>query len=478
MGQKTNVPVPNPFQNEGAVQGESVQARPAPGGRVFLARVTDGLVTLSVLVLFAKLIRPSLGISFLPGLSHIVFVALMTGAASFWAGLLLPWTPGHRAWSLESQDHGDRGHHLRWIGQPTLGSLLRGTFTTVFVLFATFLTLDQVLLSSPAMRRADTISVLPFAPAEQDRSWVSLPFFFASGAWPRTFLGQPVFYELPYEKGLPKKFLGRVIARWSAPEVTLTLEGPKTRTDATVAAIYDCLRNPIQSWECLRIRQDTLGVHFEAMGIRQALSWKLQWFDVNNPHLDPQESPRGFMIEATHPGGTSEQRWVLLNALSAQQALVLRYPTGSDGAQAELLLSRTIGSLRVFSDLGPGRGLANERLLETELRALEGEDDPIRYASKVAGIQAVLVSKLSVDPRSFDACYHLAGTALMLFNYSRSLRVRSTQILSGPLALMLQDWSAVSKPLVQSAYQYGMDIGSEPSRIKRLESIWAESRRN
>src|SRR5262249_4353881 len=137
--------------------------------------------------------------------------------------------------------------------------------------------------------------------------WSVEPFFYSLGAWPKEFMGRPVHYAVPYEKGPPTRFLGHVSARWDAPEIKVTFEGPKTPDSGEInrAVIHSCLVPSEFSggprpgmFECARIRGKTLKRHIEEVDAFSPSNWVLRWFRVENPAIDPRERAQGVFLGA------------------------------------------------------------------------------------------------------------------------------------------------------------------------------------
>jgi hypothetical protein len=330
--------------------------------------------------------------------------------------------------------------------------------------------------------------------------WEVLPFYYSLGAWPRNYGGKPVFYSLPYEKGPPKLFAGHIIARWDSPAVRVTFEGPKTpqagsHGERTARAeIRQCLVGAEKSWSCLKIREITLMRPLEEMQKQLAgeaggntalkMQWKLRWFVVRNAAIAPADQAQGIYISAQDEAhGRGQERYILVTENGTHQAVILDYPLPSAAdtpesptTRAAELARSTFGnavrSLRAADDLAPGRAWIDRQLQAIQLKGMGINMDPNAKSdlnpesvARLSAVQASLLAKISVEPGSFEAYYHLGGTALLLSRYARQ---------AGQGAL---ETGAVAKPLIASAYSFAQDLAPKDPRTTQLQGFWLESKK-
>lgn len=397
----------------------------------------------------------------------------LTGGALAVCGFVALWAAQE---ALFGATFGQRIWGLGRSGAPLFSALERrrkagvatATLLTLGLAGGASAGLSILLLRHPVLARSEPWKLdARFPSANEARDWLVSPYYYAIGAWPRRFGGQPVMHALPYEKGPPAQFIGRVVARWELPSVRTTFEGPKTPEPAPAP---DRLRSCLErGWErtigtdCLSIREGSLGRHVREMRRVSPSRWELRWFEVKNPAIPPDERPRGFYL-AARGEARSEERFVLVNARGTQQAFILERPSYGDAAErATLAFERAIRSQRVAPTLDAGRAWVDRELESTRLSELVSIRDPDEFASRMSDLLSLLVSKASVDPRGVAAYFHLAGSALLLARRGASDR--------------RPEWGAVARPLVLAAWRYAQDVAPSDPRTAQLEQLWLEARK-
>lgn len=345
------------------------------------------------------------------------------------------------------------------------GGTLRAISLTFLIFTGAVWVADHTVAKHPIFEKAQALELEPFLPT--DSSWTIRPYFYSIGAWPKTFSGHPVLFALPYEKGPPTRFIGRIIARWEMPDIRLTVEGPKTPIRFKNSREFqECLTSilPFQSFHCLHQRATFLQRHIEEIQAHvHPQKWQLQWFEVNNPALPTDERPRGVRLSGIG-SSRAQDRFILINYEGAQQAFILDRPLSSQGDLALVTIEQAIRSQRVSSGLLPGRAWADKELGSIQLDELNSlQNDPARLLARIADIQGLLLAKVSVDPKSYDAFYHLAGVASILAK--NAARHGNTE------------WGAAAKPMFQNALHYVQDINPNEKRTELLENLWLDIRK-
>ena len=320
------------------------------------------------------------------------------------------------------------------------------------------------LKNHPAWSEAEPLRIEPSFPgASEQNQWIVAPFFYAIAAWPRVFSGQPVLYSVPYEKGPPHQFLGHIIGRWELPETKLILEGPWS---PPLRPKPDLLQKCLSStwwWHaktCLPVRTESLRKHVEEMAEIHPDRWKLNWFEVDNPTTPPEQRARGLRIEA-HSDTRAEIRYVLVNPNGVQQAIALHYVPGHHDELAINQFEKIIQSLRIGDEIFSGRAWADHELERVKLDEMRKAGiNSAEFLTRFAEIQTLLLSKLSVDPKSYDAFFHLGGTAVLLAQFARKNKDA--------------ELSAAAKPLVRNAFRYAQDLAPNDPRTAQLEALWLQ----
>ncbi len=454
------------------IRGHTQIFRPAP----LLFRVLAMVIDLQLLLALTSLLIWSAGIApywdarwLGPILALFVFVQIAQL-------LMFSGTWGQRLLGLRRLDPLSRAKpdsFSRWLRsglfqRETLngGTLAQSFFFATLTIALGVGSAHLTIRRHPAWSEAGFRSLEPsFPTAAEQRDWIVAPFFYAIGAWPRVFAGQPVLYSLPYEKGPPKHFVGHIVARWEMPETRLSLEGPWSPPERPEPSLVrDCLT---EGWisrlkTCLSVRTQTLRKHLEEMSALRPTHWRLEWFEVESPSIPPEERARGFLIEASN-ATHAQARYVLVNAKGVQQAIVLDSAPGrTRSAQARELLDRTIRSLRVGLEIFPGRAWADRELEGIRIAELSKPGRAEEFLSRYAEVQTLLLSKVSVDPKSFDAFFHLGGTAILLSRFAKKNRD--------------PELSAIAKPLLRNAFRYAQDLAPNDPRTAQLETLWLEVR--
>jgi hypothetical protein len=320
---------------------------------------------------------------------------------------------------------------------------------------------DFTWFSNPVLARAAVWELEPWAPPAGDTNWNVQPFFYSLGVWPRSYHEQPILFELPYEKGPPKQFVGHVVARWEMPDVKVTLEGPRTPVEVDVTRLRSCLTSlwyaSSSPLKCLSIRDAVLLRHVrEIRKATDATRWELKWFEIKNPGLPPDESPIGIHVSGVGPR-RAQDRFILINPRSTEQAFILDRPLGPAGDSAREVFEQAVRSQRIFTELNAGRAWIDRKLSSTRIDDLKSLQDMPTFVARIAELHALLLSKISVSPQSYDAYFHLGGTALLLARHAAQ-KGRT-------------EWTALAKPLVNSAWKYAKDVGPDDPRTVELHNM-------
>lgn len=331
----------------------------------------------------------------------------------------------------------------------------------------------------PLTRSVRSMEIPRFSVSESSNptEWKTLPFYYALTPLPTRFEGDPVLFALPYQKGPPKDFLGKLIARWKIPDVRLVIEGPKTpERTATQEELRHCLLSGIL--ECWALRESALKRHLEELREFGASHWELSWFEVSNPVLPTSERPQGIYFAGwDRSRNRVQERWILINKQGRHQALILERDLQASGELASTLLRQSIGGMQLLGDLSAPRAFVAGLIQNINLSSLEGEKDAWRLAIELAEVQSILLSQISVDPKEIEPFLHLAGTSLYLLKQSLRTRKNPPAGMSPVKLGLLEEWTAALKPLIQSCLRYAQDIDPKDANTLRIEQIWLEAQR-
>jgi hypothetical protein len=424
----------------------------------------------------------------MPNLLTLALLAIFFAGAWLLQRLVLGATLGETIWGMRSLKKFTLSPPLVQSHPVSASTQSIGIFLTLSSFFASVAIGYAAIALHPFGMRASSLDWEAFFPgfdqaqpgADKDR-WTVMPFFYSLGAWPRSFRGKVVFLNLPYEKGPPERFAGEITARWDS-QVKVTFEGPKSPLSAR-KELYDrqeIERCVLHLWDtlgnlphCLTVRSDVLERHIDALRRIRATQISLNWVRVANRAIPPEQQLQGIYISAKNDR-RGQDRFVMITPRGTHQTFVLDYPSNEIGAAAREDFRNSMRSLRVSDDLAPGRVWVDQSLEKVDLRDVTKLGESIDAIQKLAEIQGLLIARISVDPKTYDTYFHLAGTALMLGRTAVKLRQFSPPKGNPELAAELL---AVAKPTVQTAQHYAQDISPKDKRNQLLQNFWAESQK-
>ncbi len=342
-----------------------------------------------------------------------------------------------------------------------LSTLLTAILLTLSFVSGSLWCIREALWKHPLFLQSQDWELAPYFPVSNS-DWMIVPFFYSMGAWPKAFMGHPVFYSIPYEKGPPQKFIGHIIAKWDLPNIKLTLEGPRTPTGLKKNRenLKLCLT---QKWnysiDCIDNREKALFRHIQEISKLKPKQWELKWFHIKNPALLEGEEPQGIFMSAQNEM-QAQDRFIFMSPSGAHQTFILDRPLTSEGDLARKIFEESIQSQRISNELNSGRAWVDKLLGSTEITRLNQVQNRENFLLQVSEIQALLLAKISVDPKTYESYFHLGGTSLMLAQMA--IKERKSDI------------TAIAKPLLLSAYQYAQDISPQDERTLQLKKMWQE----
>ncbi len=450
------------------VEVRGISAFDQPAGLLvrFLALLIDGAW---ILALFYFVIRV-FDLSPIPTLTILPLIIPIPILIWILQQIFFGGTLGQLLWRLRVL--GPEKRRLRWKTlfksrvyqheKLSLPIVATATFLTIPLLAGSTWCVREALWKHSLFAQADSLELEPFFPQAADSTrWMVIPFFYALGAWPTQFLGQPVLYQFPYMKGPPNRFVENLIARWSPPEIQLTIEGPRTPGPREHSILLkSCLTQPwFQSLECLHHRELSIMRHIQEIRSIAPTDWTLRWFHVGHPALPESEQLQGIYLSA-HNQFRAQDRFILITPQGTHQAFILNRPLSESGDTAYKTLVEAIRSQRISSQLAPGRAWVDQRLRSLTLEGIQKEKDQNKFLAEISETQALLLGKISVDPRTFDSYFHLGGTSLLLSQQA----IKSKN----------PEWAAIAKATIYSTLRYAQDIDPKDSRTEQLRKIWQE----
>lgn len=455
-----------------SIRGHSVLNQKPKTWVILVTWVTDLTWILALLCFAIKVFH----FSPVPRSKNIALFAVFIVLAWLIQQLIWGGTLGHLIWRLRLIDPQSkkpirdprRVFDSQLVQSAALGltGASTGIFLSVILMTGSFWVARDVFWKHPLLLTATSAELKPFVPETSPSSqWSVIPFFYSIGAWPKNYFGKPVLFSLPYEKGPPTHFIGHIIARWEMPDIKLTIEGPNTPDPDLVPDILRaCL---LTSWDtsvtCLKKRERALLKHIQE--IRSAVGakdWVVQWFEISNPSSPSGERPQGIYLSGQN-ANKAQDRYIFINSKGTQQAFILDRPLTPEGQRAKEIFEQSVRSQLMFSDLNAGRAWVDRQLAQTQLDELKNMAGNETFIPKLAEIEALLISKISVDPKTYDSYYHLGGLSFLLARHA--LKSRNLE------------WSAIAHPMVLSSYKYAYDIDPKDPRTNQLKSIWQDTKK-
>ncbi len=393
-------------------------------------------------------------------------------------------TPGERVWDIVAVRKQFPKIELNQAYPLKSSRLSAGTFATALMIMAACWASYKTLAVHPLGIKAQSLEWEAFMPeqATGGDQFSVVPFYYSLGAWPSVFQGKPVFFNFPYEKGPPTRFAGQIQARWSMPDIRLTFEGPKTPLGADQKAlrreeVKTCL---VSFWSsalnvlgCLGTREAVLSRHLQALKSAHYEKLSLDWIHVGNKSLALDDQLQGFYLSAAGPT-RGQDRFVMITPRGTEQAFILDYPISSEGRHARQTFQQAIQSLRVSDELEPGRAWVDQAIARIHLGELTHADDQ-QLPARLAEVQAMLIARISVDPKLYDTYFHLGGTSLLLAQYAAKARARARASGGGADAATAADvageYLLLARALIESASKYALDIAPGDPRTAQLHEM-------
>lgn len=357
--------------------------------------------------------------------------------------------------------------HLVQPGTIDARVLATGIFLTAASLAWALSGLNSGVLSHPLWRTDGARQLDAAMPADSFPAtrWAVGAFYYSLGAWPTEYRDQPVFHLIPYEKGPPERFPGKVFARWDPPYAVVMIEGPKTPAgEIPRDRLRECILHSFLPG-CARVRDLSLSRHIaeiqSALGDRRAMQWKVQWLTIRQPALPEAQWTQGFWIEGRN-ATTAQHRFVAITPNGTHEAFALTTQADaqriSAAAEALTTFERALQGLRFSDQLGHGRVWIDQRLSEIRLAELERTTDPAARLKLLAEVQFLLAAKITVEPGEFATYYHYGGLGTLLLRHASLF----------PADPAVATWTTAAKPTIEAAAQFARDLAPEDARTKEL----------
>jgi hypothetical protein len=453
-----------------SIKGHSTYSKHVGVDKKLLAVLTDFLLA-------AVLTEMVYGFSRLAPILNLKFLAIF---GCFW---IIPLFIGRVRLLLSSAQAisasiGEWAWGIRRLGESRAAQSAEthyGIILTASLVVLSVILFELKIANTPEWMNASEMTIEAVVPPSD---WRVLAFHYSLAAWP---VAQSYF--MPYEFGPPKRFVGRVEAKWNATssvgsvdgysDEKLVFEGPKTPMpfqsgEVSRKALKDCiLGSPslLDGGHCATIREISLERPLEEMRKLGYSNFKLKWFSAANPVLPEEERAQGIFLRgsAGKDRNRFEDRYILVSPKGMHQSLIFTYLDPNSPEKVKLAL----GTLRFSDDLGPGRAWVDRELESIKLGSLPQPSDPT-YLLKLIEAEGLLVSKISVEPAPIDTYFHLAGIQAMLLQYGKSHHRGD----------IVDD----AKQMLEQLHRFSDDIATqfpstspEAHRAHEIEKLWHES---
>ena len=290
----------------------------------------------------------------------------------------------------------------------------------------------------------------------KNTSLTYLPFAYLLTPIPASFENDPILWELPYLKGPPKSFVGRVELQWSEEwQNRMAFSGPLSfpRT-VKVSDLVDCLG---RFFGCGADRHELLQKHLKLRSdfneIFETAIWRIE-----NPLLKPEERPIALYVRGTSAKDPKRLREValILNGNLALQTVSLDQKISPLNEKNSAFFRSVISNIRMTGDLAASRAWVNAKLAE-----FQPSGEPT--IPQISEAEKLLLSKLSVDPTQLEPFYHLFRFSEL--EYRRSLAAKN--LVS----------TARARRLMSALVQYARDIAPADQKSKEMEQTLAQIER-
>ncbi len=392
---------------------------------------------------------------------HVYFPLALLPFSSFLCHRLFGTTVGQYLLGIEwKMPNGGRARNLyEWLFLLELRPAAREPQPAQRILV--FTALLTFALGASAYLGMNDLSIRPFTRAElplfapdvKDPRWIALPFFYATGAIPFQVGAETenlVEFGLPYERGPPNRFLGKLTIYWRGLDSRLTYTGPLTlphpEDQVTLAGCFT-------HWlRCTGIRRKLWKATFSPFFEGKPLD-RTQWFVVPNSFLPDEERAQGIYLRSRPDRGRIREAYFLVGPKMAIQGILLDRPDREEGEAASTTLTQMIGSTRLTGDLSAPRAFINPKLARLKV----GPDTKL---PELIAAEGHLLAKVSIEPKEAESFYHLGGLGITLFRRAKK---------EGRIEL-----AASSKTIVKSAVTYLKDIDPESKHLPEMERFGLE----
>ncbi len=282
---------------------------------------------------------------------------------------------------------------------------------------------------------------------------LDLPFFGVFARWPTTFLKEPVFIQIPYHKGPPKKFIERMDLVFKTNVATLEIHGPKT-IDATLDRAQ--WRNCYSAWIRCRGAKSRLK---DSLHPKVARGGNFTW--LKSESSEDVEGLHAVAVDAKY----RFDEYFLFEKSGTATHLLLQTAQSAEGAQGFDAWTEVLSTLRTvpISEFKTSADWAGTEISRVRLKELLQQRSEAHRILALAKAQMTVASRLSVLPTQVDGFFHFGGI-------SHLLAIELLKLKPGTLKSQ-ESFFQSAEPNLLAMQSYIRDFGARSREEKNIEAL-------
>lgn len=283
---------------------------------------------------------------------------------------------------------------------------------------------------------------------------VTVPFSYLLAALPSKIGKEDLLWELPYLKGPPKSFIGRIDLIWNETDQNkISFSGPLTFSKNTSSnQLLNCFN---KFFGCSELRDEIFKKHLKINELFSEIS-TMEILRIENKELKENEIPYFLYLKGkskTSIGKTLEVALAINPNLSFQQ---ISFEQRKSLVSESTLFKSLLTVMRFSQELNAPRLFIDDKLSLFNQNSALNEKPTL---SEIILAEKLLLSKLSVDPTQLEPFYHLFRFSEMEYQVA----LKEKNLLS----------SARTRRLMSALLKYAKDIQPDHAFTKEMEQILA-----
>lgn len=282
---------------------------------------------------------------------------------------------------------------------------------------------------------------------------LALPFFGVFATWPTTFLGEPIFVQIPYHRGPPKKFIERIDFVFKTNVATLEIHGPKTIDAKLTRAMW---RNCYSAWiKCRGAKKNLIQSLHPKVARNANFSWIRSNANENLQGLHAVLNDEKYRLD----------EYVLFDESGAATQLLLRTAQTAEGARAFDSWSEILTTLRTvpLGQFKTSAEWAGTEIARVRLSDLLKTKDASQRIAALARAQLTIASRLSVQPTQAEGFFHFGGV-------SHLLAIELIKAKPGTLKSQ-ESFFQSAEPNLLAMQSYIRDFGARSREERNIEAL-------